>query len=60
MPYRCLATEVFTREKVVQRSGLLADAVRNSMAYPWPSGPSVTSTGATSSTGPCWITFRPT
>nr|WP_262903249.1 patatin-like phospholipase family protein [Hymenobacter psoromatis] len=34
VPYRCLATEVFTREKVVQKSGLLADAVRNSMAYP--------------------------
>ena len=34
VPYRCLATEVFTREKVTQRSGLLADAVRNSMAYP--------------------------
>ena len=34
VPYRCLATEVFTREKVIQRSGLLADAVRNSMAYP--------------------------
>jgi len=34
VPYRCLATEVFTRKEVVQRSGLLADAVRNSMAYP--------------------------
>ena len=34
VPYRCLATEVFTREKVIQRSGLLADAVRNSMAFP--------------------------
>jgi len=34
VPYRCLATEVFTRREVVQRSGLLADAVRNSMAYP--------------------------
>ena len=34
VPYRCLATEVFTRKKVVQRSGILADAVRNSMAYP--------------------------
>ena len=34
VPYRCLATEVFTRKKVVQRSGILADAVRNSMSYP--------------------------
>jgi len=34
VPYRCLATEVFTRKQVVQKSGLLADAVRNSMAYP--------------------------
>jgi len=34
VPYRCLATEVFTRKEVVQKSGLLADAVRNSMAYP--------------------------
>ncbi|QKG57807.1 patatin-like phospholipase family protein [Hymenobacter sp. BRD128] len=34
VPYRCLATEVFTRREVVQKSGLLSDAVRNSMAYP--------------------------
>jgi NTE family protein len=34
VPYRCLATEVFTRKEVVQKSGLLSDAVRNSMAYP--------------------------
>ncbi|QKG53787.1 patatin-like phospholipase family protein [Hymenobacter sp. BRD67] len=34
VPYRCLATEVFTRKQVDQKSGLLADAVRNSMAYP--------------------------
>ncbi|RZL12980.1 MAG: patatin, partial [Hymenobacter sp.] len=34
VPYRCLATEVFTRKAVDQRSGILADAVRNSMAYP--------------------------
>ncbi len=34
VPYRCLATEVFTRQQVVQKSGLLSDAVRNSMAYP--------------------------
>ena len=34
VPYRAVATEVFTREKVIQRSGSLSDAVRNSMAYP--------------------------
>ncbi|RZK31213.1 MAG: patatin [Hymenobacter sp.] len=34
VPYRCLATEVFTRQEVVQKSGSLSDAVRNSMAYP--------------------------
>ena len=34
IPYRCLATEVFTRKLVVEKSGLLSDAVRNSMAYP--------------------------
>jgi NTE family protein len=34
VPYRCLAAEVFTRRQVVQKSGLLADAVRNSMAVP--------------------------
>lgn len=34
VPYRAVATEVFTREKVVQRSGSLSDAVRNSMAFP--------------------------
>jgi NTE family protein len=34
VPYRCLATEVFTRKEVIQKSGLLSDAVRNSMAYP--------------------------
>ncbi|GAA4500590.1 patatin-like phospholipase family protein [Hymenobacter ginsengisoli] len=34
VPYRCLATEVFTRKEVVQKSGLLSDAVRNSMTYP--------------------------
>jgi NTE family protein len=34
VPYRCLATEVFTRKEIVQKSGLLSDAVRNSMAYP--------------------------
>ncbi|GAA3934025.1 patatin-like phospholipase family protein [Hymenobacter algoricola] len=34
VPYRSVASEVFTREKVVQRSGSLSDAVRSSMAFP--------------------------
>jgi len=34
VPYRCLAAEIFTRKQVVQKSGNLADAVRNSMAFP--------------------------
>ncbi|RZL08303.1 MAG: patatin, partial [Hymenobacter sp.] len=34
MPYRCLAAEIFTRTQVIQKSGNLADAVRNSMAFP--------------------------
>ncbi|MCC2548894.1 patatin-like phospholipase family protein [Hymenobacter sp. BT175] len=34
IPFRCLAAEVFTRKQVIQRSGSLADAVRNSMAVP--------------------------
>ncbi|SDY20773.1 patatin-like phospholipase family protein [Hymenobacter psychrophilus] len=34
VPYRAVATEVFTREKVIQRDGSLSDAVRNSMAFP--------------------------
>ncbi|OWP63824.1 patatin [Hymenobacter amundsenii] len=34
VPYRAVASEVFTREKVIQRSGSLSDAVRNSMAFP--------------------------
>jgi NTE family protein len=34
VPYRCLAAEIFTRTEVVQKSGNLADAVRNSMAVP--------------------------
>ena len=34
IPYRAVASEVFTREKVIQRSGSLSDAVRNSMAFP--------------------------
>ncbi|WP_460613388.1 MULTISPECIES: patatin-like phospholipase family protein [Hymenobacter] len=34
VPYRAVASEVFTRQKVVQRNGSLSDAVRNSMAFP--------------------------
>ena len=34
VPFRCLAAEVFTRQQVVQQSGSLADAVRNSMSFP--------------------------
>ena len=34
VPFRCLAAEVFTRKQVVQKSGGVADAVRNSMAVP--------------------------
>ncbi|TGD81822.1 patatin-like phospholipase family protein [Hymenobacter wooponensis] len=34
VPYRAVASEVFTRQKVIQRSGSLSDAVRNSMAFP--------------------------
>lgn len=34
VPYRSVASEVFTRKKVVQRDGSLSDAVRNSMAFP--------------------------
>ena len=34
VPFRCLTSEVFTRQQVVQRKGSLADAVRNSMTFP--------------------------
>ncbi|RNI32309.1 patatin [Rufibacter immobilis] len=34
VPYRSLTAEIFTRQQIVQRSGSLADAVRNSMAVP--------------------------
>ena len=34
VPFRSLAAEVFTRRQVVQKSGSLSDAVRNSMAVP--------------------------
>ncbi|WP_052732733.1 patatin-like phospholipase family protein [Hymenobacter terrenus] len=34
VPFRCMASEVFTRQEVVQRKGSLSDAVRNSMTFP--------------------------
>ncbi len=34
VPFRCMTSEVFTRQEVVQRKGLLSDAVRNSMTFP--------------------------
>jgi len=34
VPFRCNATEVFTRQGVVQRAGSLSQAVRNSMSFP--------------------------
>ncbi|RZK33975.1 MAG: patatin, partial [Hymenobacter sp.] len=34
VPFRCMAAEVFTRTEITQRSGNLADAVRNSMTFP--------------------------
>ncbi|MGI4864705.1 MAG: patatin-like phospholipase family protein [Janthinobacterium lividum] len=34
VPFRCLAAEIFTRTQVIQKSGNLADAVRNSMTFP--------------------------
>ena len=34
VPFRCMASEVFTRQEVVQRQGLLSDAVRNSVSFP--------------------------
>lgn len=34
VPFRCNATEVFTREQVVQRVGSVSQAVRNSMSFP--------------------------
>jgi NTE family protein len=33
VPFRCMAAEVFTRTEVTQKSGNLADAVRNSMTF---------------------------
>jgi len=34
VPFRCMASEIFTRQQVVQRKGSLSDAVRNSMTFP--------------------------
>ncbi|MBF9141550.1 patatin-like phospholipase family protein [Hymenobacter properus] len=34
VPFRCMASEVFTRQVVEQKSGSLSDAIRNSMAFP--------------------------
>jgi NTE family protein len=34
VPFRCMASEVFTRQVVEQKSGSLADAIRNSMSFP--------------------------
>ena len=34
VPFRCMAAEVFTRTEITQKSGNLADAVRNSMTFP--------------------------
>ncbi|WP_216679770.1 patatin-like phospholipase family protein [Hymenobacter siberiensis] len=34
VPFRCMASEVFTRQLVEQKSGSLSDAIRNSMSFP--------------------------
>ncbi len=34
VPFRCMASEVFTRQVVEQKNGSLADAIRNSMSFP--------------------------
>jgi NTE family protein len=34
VPFRCMASEVFTRQVVEQKSGSLSDAIRNSMSFP--------------------------
>ncbi len=34
VPFRCMASEVFTRQVVEQGKGSLADAIRNSMSFP--------------------------
>jgi NTE family protein len=34
VPFRCMASEVFTRQVVEQSKGSLSDAIRNSMSFP--------------------------
>lgn len=34
VPFRCMASEVFTRTVVEQKKGALSDAIRNSMSFP--------------------------
>ena len=34
VPFRCMASEVFTRQEVEQSKGSLSDAIRNSMSFP--------------------------
>ncbi|GAA3975534.1 patatin-like phospholipase family protein [Hymenobacter antarcticus] len=34
VPFRCMASEVFTRQVVEQKKGALSDAIRNSMSFP--------------------------
>ena len=34
VPFRCMASEVFTRKEIIQAKGSLSDAIRNSMAFP--------------------------
>ncbi|MBF9239238.1 patatin-like phospholipase family protein [Hymenobacter sp. BT683] len=34
VPFRCMASEVFTRTVVEQKTGSLSDAIRNSMSFP--------------------------
>ena len=34
VPFRCMASEVFTRQVVEQKKGSLSDAIRNSMSFP--------------------------
>ena len=34
VPFRCMASEVFTRQEIEQKTGTLSDAIRNSMSFP--------------------------
>ena len=34
VPFHCMASEVFTRQEVEQKTGSLSDAIRNSMSFP--------------------------